>query len=352
MALHRFNPDMLILAREYRGLNQTGLARLTPYDQSVISRFENGVIALAEEAVRVFSRALDFPVGFFEQTDKIYGLGCSFLFHRKRQTMPVLALRQVAAEVNVTRLRISRMLRGVEPEHEYEIVPKEPGVDGTPEQVAALVRASWRIRSGPIVNLTGAVESAGGMVIHCLFTNRKVDGISMWVTGDPPMFFLNEAAPGDRDRWTLAHELGHIIMHRNARPEIEDEADRFAAEFLMPAKDIRPELQNMTLARAAALKLKWRVSMIAIIRRAKQLEMLGHNQYRYLCMEMSRNGWKLREPNEIPRESANSLKALIEFHRCENGYDIDGLGRLANASPRDLQERTIPRSEPRLRIVL
>jgi Zn-dependent peptidase ImmA (M78 family) len=207
-------------------------------------------------------------------------------------------------------------------EHENVFTPMEAGLEGTPEQIAQLVRASWQLPSGPINNLSAAIEGAGGIIVRYPFSNRKVDGISMWVTGMPPLFFLNENCPGDRDRWTLAHELGHVVMHRVPTPSIEEEADRFASELLMPAKVIRPELQNMTLARAASLKLKWRVSIAAIIRRAKDLGVITPSQYRYLCMEISKAGWRTREPNELPPEKGVNLQALIDMHQSDHGYSL------------------------------
>jgi Zn-dependent peptidase ImmA (M78 family)/transcriptional regulator with XRE-family HTH domain len=351
MTEQMFNPELFTLAREYRGLTQTELAAKTPYAQSIISRFESGSLRISEENARTLANALEFPVEFFQQTEKVYGLGASFLFHRKRQTMPVGELRRIEAEINVVKIAISRMLRGIEMQHEHAFTPMEVGLEGTPEQIAQLVRAGWKLPSGPISNLSSAIESAGGIIVRCPFSNRKVDGISMWVTGMPPLFFLNENSPGDRDRWTLAHELGHIIMHRVPTPSIEEEADRFASELLMPQKIIRPELQSMTLARAASMKLKWRVSIAAIIRRAKDLGTITPSQYRYLCMEMSKAGWRTREPNALPPEKGVNLQSLVAVHQNDHGYSIEDMSRIALLNPNEFRQRFVPPEGPRLRLV-
>ena len=341
---------MLTLAREYRGLTQTALAKKLGVAQSIVSRFESGTLPMSEQNVLALSTALNFPATFFEQPETIYGLGASFLFHRSRQSLPVGELRRIEAEVNVARIGIARLLRGVDSHSEREIRPMEVGLDGTPEEIAQLVRAAWSLPSGPIANLTKEIEGAGGIVVRYPFAQKLVDGISLWVTGTPPLYFLNDNSPGDRDRWTLAHELGHIVMHRTPTKTIEDEANRFASEFLMPAKIIRPELQNMTLARAALLKLKWRVSMAALIRRAKDLEVITANQYRNLCMGMSKAGWRLREPNEIAREQSSNLKAILDLHQRDHGYTLDELGDMALCSRSDFQEKLVPRDGPRLRL--
>lgn len=346
----RYNPEMLVLAREYRGLSQTALANKTPYAQSVISRFESGDLDLTESAVVVLSRELDFPPAFFEQqSERIYGLGASFLFHRKRQALPIRTLRKIEAAVNVTRLAIARLLRGIETEHSYAVTPREVGLDGTPEQVAQLVRAEWDLPTGPITNLTAAVERAGVMVIRYDFP-EKIDGLSMWVANTPPLIFLNAQSTGDRDRWTLAHELGHLVLHRRVHADIESEADRFASELLMPEREIKRELQPMSLQRAASIKLKWRVSMAALIRRAKDLGLLTTNQYEYLWKQMAMNGWRSREPNPIPPEESANLRSLLEFHKLEHAYNVDDLSSLAVLTPDLFMQHFTAGDGPRLRI--
>jgi len=333
-----FNPEMLALARESRGLTQTDLARATGFPQSRISRYENGTLQLSAEAVKDFARALHYPARFFEQTDPMYGLGSSFLFHRRRQSLPVSEVRQLQAEINVFRMRIDRLLRGLEYEHENEFVPYEVDDDGTPEEIAQMIRAAWKLPAGPLRDLTAAVESAGGIVVCCPF-NKKVDGISLWVTPIPPLFFLNDRAPADRMRWTLAHETGHVVMHRHARQDIESEADRFASELLMPADDIRDDLRNLTLPKAAALKLEWRVSIQALIRRAREVGAISPDKYKSLCVQISKAGMRTVEPNPIAPEIPRNLAAILATHRTENGYGTFELGEIALSHPDEFSER-------------
>lgn len=344
-----FNPEMLSLARESRGYTQTELARRSAYTQPTVSRFESGSLPLSDENVRVFARVLAYPERFFSQPDTIYGLGSSFLFHRKRQTMEVNALRRIQAEVNIARMRVERLLRGLDYEHPNEFVMYEVGQDGTPEQIAGMVRAVWRLPAGPLRNLTQVVESAGGIVLLYPFSVRKVDGLSLWVTPTPPLFFLNDRAPGDRNRWTLAHELGHMVMHRHVHQEIESEADCFASELLMPAADIRRELHGLTLAKAAALKMTWRVSIQALVRRARNLETIPPGRYKSLCVQISRAGMRTNEPNAIEPEQPQNLASILDVHRLEHGYDLDEISRLALASSAEF-ERLLSPARKKLRI--
>jgi len=332
-----FNPEMLALARESRGYTQTELAGAVGYPQSRISRYENRTLKLTPEAVKDFARVLNYPERFFEQTDPMYGLGNSFLFHRKRQSIPVSDVRRLQAEINIFRMRIDRLLRGLEYEHENDFVTYEVDEDGTPDKIAQMIRATWKLPTGPLRDLTAAVESAGGIVLHCSL-NRKVDGISLWVTPIPPLFFLNDRAPADRTRWTLAHELGHVVMHRHARPDIETEADKFASEMLMPSHDIRDELRNLTLPKAAALKLEWRVSIQALVRRARDVGAISSDRYKSLCVQISKAGMRKDEPNPITPETPRNLESVLTAHRNENGYGAIELSEIALANPDEFSE--------------
>ena len=106
----------------------------------------------------------------------------------------------------------------------------------------------------------------------------------------PPVFFVNESIPGDRERFTLCHELAHVVLHHKPAKDPEAEADRFASEFLMPANEIRAELSRLTIEKAADLKIRWKVSMQAIIRRARDLRAIDQDRYTNMMKRMSRIG--------------------------------------------------------------
>lgn len=350
METERFNPEMLALARESRGYTQTALARKSSYSQSVISRFESGVLELNREAVLKFARILGYPPKFFGHSDTVYGLGSSFLFHRKRQTTPVGIQREIQADINIARMRIDRLLRGLTWEPANEFPTFEVGLDGSPEDVARFVRAAWNLPDGPVRNLTHAVEQAGAIVMPYTFPTRKVDGISVWVTPTPPLFFVNNSAPADRTRRTLAHETGHMVMHRIPHADIEAEADSFANEFLMPALDIKGDLQNLTLAKAASLKLTWRVSIQSLVRRARDLGCILEGRYRSLMVQISRSGMRRVEPNPIAEELPRNIRSIIGIHRTVHGYSPEELADLTFCSDPSEFDRVFSTTRPRLRI--
>lgn len=329
--------EMLILARESRGLTQAELAQRTDISQGNISKYESGLLNVSEEHMQRIADALDYPETLFTLSERRYGFGSSCTYHRKRQTMPVRELKILLARINLRRIQIARLLNGADIDSDNEFLRLDVDeYDGDCERIAQLVRQTWQIPSGPVENLVEVMESAGGLVFIESFRTRKLDAISQWVPGLPPIFFMNADMPGDRARFTLAHELGHLIMHRVPTDDMEQEADRFASEFLMPAADIGHDLHTLSLPRLAQLKSYWKVSMAALITRARDLGKISPRQYRSLFEQLSRSGYRMAEPIPIPLEQPSLVKDLVEFHLKVHGYTIPEMSLLLGLSEHEM----------------
>ena len=334
------NPEMLILARESRAFTQDELAQRTGISQGNVSRYESGLVEVGPEGLERIAKALDYPLPFFYVADQKHGFGTSCTYHRRKQSVSVTELRTLLARVNVWRIRVAPLLRGANIDSRYEI-PQLDFVEynGDVEKMAAIVRSNWHLPLGPIKNLVGALENAGGIVLRIPFGTKKVDAISHWVPGFPPMFFVNDEIPGDRCRYSLAHELGHLVMHRLHTEDPEREADRFAAELLMPEREIGPDLYSLTMPKLATLKASWRVSMASLIRRAYDLDKVTERQYRSLFEHLSKLGYRLNEPIAIPHEQPKVLKKLFELHQDVHGYSPEELSRLTLTMLDELEEQ-------------
>jgi Zn-dependent peptidase ImmA (M78 family)/DNA-binding XRE family transcriptional regulator len=320
------NPAMLFLARESRGFSQTEFARKVGLSQATISRYEGGALEVATEHLEKIAGALEFPVTLFMLPEMIYGFGSSCgSYHRKRATLPLRKLRMIHARINIKRIQISRLLLGADIESTNKFDRMDLDQYETPERVASLVRASWQLPFGPINNLVRAIENAGGIVFSMPFGTSKIDAVSQYPPGQPPLFFLNSDSPPDRCRFTLAHEIGHIVMHETPTENLESEADRFASEFLMPARDIGPDLGRLTLEKAGALKPYWKVSMAAIIKRARTLDKLSEWQYKNLFTQLGVLGYRTKEPIQISPEIPSIPAQLVDVHLNEHGYSVHDL---------------------------
>lgn len=318
--MNEFNPEMLILAREYRGLTQTELAEQIGVKQGTISKIEAGLQS-PDAFTAQMSRTLSFPEEFFKQPDRVFGFNSAVFFHRKRQALPDKILRRLHASMNIMRMRVHRLLRSVPSDDSRTLLFRRLEIGdykNNPEEVARLTRSMWYVPSGPVRSVTETIEIAGGVVIPMDFGSRHADAVSEWVPGFPPIFLTNanNDITGDRLRLTLAHEIAHVLLHAYPDPEMEAQANDFAAEFMMPRREIKASLYNLTLLKLAQLKRIWKVSMATLIQRAHELKTITDNQRRYLFMALSKRGQRLREPVEtdIPIERPTGLKELVKAH--------------------------------------
>lgn len=358
-AIHNVNPDCVKVARQARGMSQTRLAEISGLSQGAISKFESGLLEPSADALGKLSEALGFPQEFFFASDRIFGLPLSVQY-RKKANVGQRATEQLEAEINLRIMHLRRLLKSVdfEPDLPFPNLDLDDFVGG-PEGLAQLVRRLWQVPSGPIRNLTGYVERAGCVVFACDFQSIGVDGLTIQPQGLPTCIFLNSGMPGDRQRFTLAHEVGHAIMHRLPSATMESEADRFAAALLMPASDVRPQLAGgLSLARLAALKPVWRVSMAALLVRARTLNVLSESQASYLWRQFSKHGYRTREPEEVsvPAEVPVVLPQILRTHLSDLGYSLAELAKTLLVSQEDLLtmhkiEVALPVRKPELRLV-
>jgi Zn-dependent peptidase ImmA (M78 family)/transcriptional regulator with XRE-family HTH domain len=353
------NPEMLTIARESRGFTQAELSARAQVTQGQISKIESGAAQPSAEVLSALAHALAYPESFFRQNGRMYGPSISEFFHRKKASVSVRALDKIHAQINIRRLQIGHLLRS------WELEEKMPRFDvedfgGDPEEVARAVRAQWGLPRGPVKDVVGVIEDAGGVVIRLRFDTNLVDAVSWWVPGGPPLFIVNDTLPADRERLSLVHELGHVVMHDSIRPDMEGEANRFAAAFLMPAEDIRSQLDHVSMHSLAGLKGHWRVSMQALLKRAEDLGLITAGQARYHWIQMGRAGYRTREPAELdfPKEEPSTLQDLVDVHCDELGYTLGDLSQLLHWEPREVVQNYqvkssafAPEDKPRLRVM-
>jgi Zn-dependent peptidase ImmA (M78 family)/DNA-binding XRE family transcriptional regulator len=345
----RFNPEMLKLAREAREFTQSDLASHSKVTQALISKIENGLItAPSDDVVMKFAEAVRFPTGFFYEKVKILGL--PHYHYRKRSKIGAKILNQIGATINIRFQHISKLLRSFEnpvekPIPQYDL--DDAGI--TPEKVAERLRGYWMLPRGPIADLVDLIESAGGIVILCRFGTSLLDGISFRAEGMPPLFFMNRDVPGDRFRFSLAHELGHMVMHTIPGDDerMEDEAHRFAAAFLMPAAEIRPYLAVPKLSALARVKAYWKVSIKSLIKRAYDLKLITDNQYRWLNVQYAKS-FKSGEPVSIEIEHPSRLREMVQYHLRELKYTIRELANFLLINKEDLERVYVPQAGIRL----
>lgn len=337
------NPDMLRLARQRRGFSQIEAARRLGIEQPVMSRIENGVSEIREEVLVKAQQCYDLPRSFFLQTDTVYGAPVSVHpMWRRKADVTARELDTVVAELNIRVMHLRRLFEGTELANTSDLPKLDIDDYGNPAKVAATLRAHWRLPRGPVKDVTALVEKAGVLVAHSPLGGASISGVTFSVPGMPRLVVLNSDQPADRLRFTLCHELGHLVMHRFPTPDMEQEANRFASAFLVPAADLRPYLtgRRLDLALLAALKPEWRVSMQSMLMAISDAVPLTQNQSQYMWKQLSARGYRLREPPELdfPREIPTIIESLIRVHKDGLGYSINDLASFLNVHQNELQQ--------------
>jgi Zn-dependent peptidase ImmA (M78 family)/transcriptional regulator with XRE-family HTH domain len=365
--MESFNHHMMILARDSRGLTQAELATKLQIGQGTLSKYEAGLSEPPPAFVDELADCLSFQSPFFYEPGRPYGLPP---FHyRRRKKLSAKSLARIVAEMNIRRLHLAKMLKSFEWKTNAfipEIDPDEYRGRGaarlTTEDVARQIREMWLLPNGPIPNMVDLLESNGGIVIPCDFGTDLIDAMSQRIDGLPVLFFVNVHAPADRLRHTLAHELGHMLLHTIAvksDEEMENEADAFAGAFLLPAAEIKPQLRRFDLRQLANLKLYWKVSMAALAVRADRLKLITPYQSKMFWIEMGTLGYRKREPNEPPKEHPKLLRQIISFHMKKLGYSAAEMAKMLHlkvASFQDMYRNEIlgimpDGGQPKLRLV-
>nr|USU33805.1 XRE family transcriptional regulator [Methylobacterium sp. OTU13CASTA1] len=334
---------MLKLARDVRELTQSELANRTGFTQALVSKIENGLIAQpSSDVVGKLVDVLGFPEPFFFQQDRAEGF--PHFHYRKRAKLGAKPLAHINATINIRRMHISKLARS----YDVDVAKPIPLIDldnsgSTPEKVAEKLREYWMLPRGPIHNLTSVIEDAGGIVVPCKFGTALLDGISFRSAGLPPVMCMNREAPADRYRFSLAHELGHMVLHNlpDDDTKMESEAHRFAAAFLMPASDIRAHISTPKMSHYGRAKAHWKVSIKALIKRSHDLKLLTDIQYKNLLVTYSKS-FKEGEPFEIEREVPARMNEMISYHLNTLGYSVDDLGKLLALGVEEVRRAYIP----------
>lgn len=329
MAKQTLSRDLIVLARQSRMLTQSDLAKAAGISQAQVSKIENGLDIPDEETVKRLAAALNYRPSFFYQRADVRGFPP--YHHRKRSRLGVKVLDAIHAQLNIRRMHLETLVRSAEiapPKPLPALDPAQFGYDG--EDMARTLREHWMLPRGPIANVVDVVENAGVVVIACNFGTDLLDGLSFRAEGLPPLIFIRSDLPGDRMRFTLVHELAHLVMHFfTPGPDemMEKQADLFAGAFLLPEADIMPYLTGLSLHKLMLLKQVWGVSMQAILYRAGQLGTIDARQKDSLWRQLSRAGYRKHEPVEIKAEQPKLITEIVEVHLDDLGYSVEELSK-------------------------
>lgn len=305
-------------ARVYAGLSQGQLADLAEVSQPMVSQIENGKTASPEVLAKI-AGATGFSIEFLDRTTPLPDLPEGSLRFRKKASTSERSADRVRAHVRQTIEFAGEVRQGLKvPPVRIETVSQDRLTGDDIEEIADQTRRWLDVGPlDPIPNMIRAIERAGVLVIGSSDELDGHDGASFWpdYPWGQPVICYTRGRPGDRQRFTLAHELGHLRMHKLRSPEqraAEDEAHRFAGALLYPAAAARAELKNPTLQSLLNVKGRWGISVRAAVRRCLDLGIITPDRRLSFEKQIAARGWTKVEPGVVNEEQPQLLQKMIE----------------------------------------
>jgi len=311
MSAQTFYGERLREAREARDFSTTQVADHLEVTKQTISHYEKGRCRPSLEAFNKLVALLQVQTHYFY--DPPLPDNESPLFFR---SMAATTKRmRIAAEQKMKWLRqLSGYFSSVLEFPSVQLPPCDFPADplklseDTVEKAADDLRRFWGMGDGVITNVVRLLESKGIIVSRMMLDTERIDGLSMIEdsTGRPFVVLAADKATMFRSRMDAAHELGHLILHRNVPKatlknaetfkRMEEQAFAFAGAFLMPSRTFSAEYLNSNIHSFLNIKLKWKSAVAAMIMRAAALNLISESQEKTLWVERSRKGWRNEEP--------------------------------------------------------
>jgi len=294
-----FAPARLTMARELAGLRKRDLADVIDRTAAAVSQYELGQSRPSGETLRRCAAALDVPVTFFTTGRPHLRLDTASAHFRSLRSTTAHQRQQALAHVELLWELIDQL------DHVVELPKVDLGLPigmrpGDPAATAGMLRKAWHVPTGPVVHLVRTLESRGIVLTQLPSVDAEtIDAFSAALHGRP-MIVLSRKGNPMRQRFSVAHELGHLLLHPEPAPGSrvhEREANTFAAELLMPAAEIRDRLP--TPVDITALKETadgYGVSVAALAYRGKDLGVYSDSTLRRVMATLTKLGWRTDEP--------------------------------------------------------
>lgn len=337
MTTNSIIPSRITEARESRAMSMEELADCIHVTRQSISKYERGIINPSAEMLQCISACLDFPLEFFYKSEEKYSAGNSPLFFRSNSNIAKKVKSACKYQIKWTNEIKSRL------EHYVDFIEQNlPVVEDNYEDISLVdieelalsIRSKWGVSDEPLVDIVGLLENQGIIIgqfaasYHCAF--KGIDAFSCWKDGTPYILYTSNQKSAVRTRFSILHELGHLILHSSIDEEnavkkdtvdyADMQADRFAAAFLLPATSFPKDIRSTSLTSLEIIKRKWGAALSTIIKRCETLDLLTENQINYLKRQMTTRKYWHKEPLDdelivaAPEMLRDSILLLIDHN--------------------------------------
>lgn len=341
-ALDHLDPYRITFAREFRGLTKKDLAERIKKTPSAISQIERGLISPDLETFVRISFVLQVPPSFFIErptpSKQIDLASCHFRSLRSTSQ----AMRRQSTRTGDLCIDFMEILESkgvIFPKEEISEFNASIEQDDDIEDAAVALRKHWGLGVGPIPNIVKLVESNGIIVLPLPNAVDKVDAYSTW-RGKQPCMLVSYERTASRIRFDVGHELGHLAMHEDLAAGdamAERQANKFAGAFLAPKESFLEECpRRWSLAAFLRLKERWKMSISALLYRAKELGRISTSTHRRAMIQLSTQGMRKDEGPEWEKEKPVLVTQALEL--LHDQVTLDSLAAELSVYAKELRE--------------
>lgn len=335
-------------ARVAAGLSLRDAAARAELSAMAISKFERGETTPTSTTLLRLAKALDTRTEFFFRPSRVQLAKPEY---RKRSSIGVRQLARLEADILDQAERFLEVL-GLYPTAPVALfsvpsaVPSQINDLEAVEEVALSVREAWGLGHDAVASLADILEERGLLVLTTSVPHgAKFDGLAAKVN-DVPVVAVGADWPGDRQRFTMAHELGHLILEGRLAADVPQEkaCHRFAGAFLAPRTAVRTELgerrSRLELRELQALKLEYGLSMLAWVFRARDVGVISSSTADGFFRLFSSRGWRTQEPGpSVGQEHPALLERLVLRALAEDMISASRAAELMGVSLSTFRQR-------------
>ncbi|MBB1023341.1 MULTISPECIES: XRE family transcriptional regulator [unclassified Dietzia] len=309
----------IVTLRELEGLTQVELAQMLGVSQGFVSQFEKGVRPVPNEVAERAAEVFELPIEFFHVPTIPAAVGVATF--RKNSAATVRDEKRILALHG----EASRLFAVASEQSGYHTADLDDAIVDDVEETAGNLRSILGLGAdAPILNVTRALERLGVGVVASLDpggVSSDHSGVSRPSrSANRPLVAVAADQPGDRFRFTLAHELAHLLYDRDrtapvggVRSPVEKRAHGFAGALMLPASAMKDRVgESLTLHGYLRVKAEFGASVGAITYRARSLRLISEQRYRSLQIQLSSQGWRKNEPVEVAAEEPILLAQAVE----------------------------------------
>ncbi|MBN2569841.1 MAG: helix-turn-helix domain-containing protein [Deltaproteobacteria bacterium] len=303
----------LKIARQRAGLNMRDLGEKAGVSAQAISKYERGINVPGSDVLLRLSKALDVKVEYFFRTTSITSFDPVY---RKKSRLKFKDERAITAEIQDWLERYLEIETLYDLDELYALLKKQRIANEEDlEEAAIYLRKKWSLGLAPVENLIEILEM-NGIKVGRIKGHSDFDSCTFIMDDARPVIVVKKDMPGDRQRFSLAHELGHLILDLPESMNSEKAANRFAGAFLVPKDIVYAELgkkrKSLNPFELHLLKHKYGLSMQGWIHRAEDLSVIPKTSAKRVFEQFRREGWHLKEPgDQIIPEKPDRMTRLI-----------------------------------------